>query len=213
LSFGIAPKAVYRAFIEKDILALDLVGGTSQLLQPSDAQEGMTIDTDIGFMYTLPTPEDGFFRFLKTIRPTIAVAARNLFDEGFFTNAHLYNGNSSNIQRPDGNLGRRIDVGTRFDLPEFWIFKPRLLIDEHDLYSQYCAVIKCSHAGLELSFKASESITGAYRIGESEGYGTLGVSFYFGAFAMDFATYSEEIGTTDSPRESRRLMAKLSADF
>jgi hypothetical protein len=206
LSFGIAPKVVYRAFIEKEVLALDLATNNS-LLKASDASEGITFDADIGVIYTLPVPEKWF------AKPTVAVVVRNVVDEGFNTNLHLYNANSSSITNPDGYMGRRLDIGTRFELPEFWAFKPRVMADARDLGSRYASVSKVLHFGAELPWKVTESILGAYRVGLSEGYLTAGLSFYLSVFEFDIATYSEEIGTAQAPNQSRRYLAQFSFDF
>jgi len=206
LSFGIAPKAVYRAFIEKEELALDLATSNT-LLKASDATEGLTVDADVGVMYTIPVPESWF------AKPTIAVVVRNVVDDGFNTNFHLYNSNSANITNPDGYMGRRLDIGTRFELPEFWAFKPRVMADARDIGSRYASVDKCLHFGGELPWKVTESILGAYRVGMSEGYLTAGLSFYLSVFQFDIATYSEEIGTSNAPNQSRRYLAQFSFDF
>jgi len=206
LSLGIAPKAVYRGFIEKEVLALDLATSNT-LLKASDATEGLTIDADIGVMYTIPVPEDFF------AKPTIALVVRNIVDEGFNTNFHLYNANSVSITNPDGYMGRRIDIGTRFELPEFWAFKPRVMADARDIGSEYASVSKVLHFGAELPWKVTEHILGAYRVGMSEGYLTAGLSFYLSVFQFDIATYSEEIGTSQAPNQSRRYLAQFSFDI
>lgn len=205
-SFGIAPKAVYRAFIEKEVLALDLVQSTN-ILKTSDANEGLTFDGDFGTLYTFNVPESWW------VKPTLAFAIRNVVDEGFQTNLHLYSGGSTNITNPDGNLGRRIDIGTRLELPEFWSFKPRYLLDFRDIGYRYVSFIKSIHTGIELPWKASDLVTGAYRVGYSEGYFTAGFSFDLIFLTLDIATYSEEIGTTNAPKESRRYIAQFSMDF
>jgi len=205
-SFGLAPKSVYRGFIEKELLALDLIQ-SSNILRTSDASEGLTFDTDFGTMYTFDVPDSWW------VKPTLALAVRNVVDEGFPTDLHLYSGGSSNITNPDGNLGRRIDVGTRFELPEFWAFKPRYLLDFRDIGYRYVSFKKSLHTGFELPWKASDLVTGAYRVGYSEGYFTAGFSFNLIFLTLDLATYSEEIGTTNAPKESRRYIAQFSMDF
>jgi hypothetical protein len=206
LSFGIAPKAVYRGFIEKEVLALDLAT-SSTILKASDATEGLTVDADVGVMYTIPVPENFF------AKPTIALVVRNIVDEGFNTNFHLYNANSVSITNSDGYMGRRIDIGTRFELPEFWAFKPRVMADARDIGYRYASFDKVLHFGGELPWKVNEHIQGAYRVGMSEGYLTAGLSFYLSIFQFDIATYSEEIGTSNAPDQSRRYLAQFSFDI
>jgi hypothetical protein len=210
LSVGIAPKAVYRVYFEKDLTIFDFVQ-SSDLFRMSDAQEGMAFDGDIGFLYRVKPPGEGLFTFLNYIKPTFGFAVRNVVDAGFKTNYHLVGKDTSPIA--DAKLERRFDVGTKFELPEFWVFKPRFMIDERDMGARYASLRKCTHIGAELLWKAFGWLQGGYRAGISEGYFTLGVSAELTIFRLDIATYSEEIGTSSSPRESRRYVAKLSLDF
>jgi hypothetical protein len=205
-SWGVAPKAVYRGFIEKQVLALDLAQNNS-IVSASDADEGLTVDADVGAIYAIKVPDSW------AVKPTVAFVVRNIVNEGFFSNFHLYNANSNGITNQDGYMGRRFDIGTRFDLPEFWAFKPRVMFDARDIGQTYASVKKVMHFGAELPWKVTESILGAYRIGMSEGYFTAGFSFYLSLLEIDVASYSEEIGTTDTPRQSQRYLAQVSFDF
>ncbi len=207
---GVAPKIVYRGYFEKDLSVFDLAT-SKDLLRPQDAQEGLTFDTDVGALYSLDIPEDGFFKFFQIIKPTLGFAVRNVLDMGYKTNLHLMGKDSTIVT--GANLERRFDLGSRFDLPEFFVFKPRFMIDGRDMGSRYASFKKCLHVGAELLWKAFGWLNGGYRFGVSEGYLTAGVSAEIGIFNLDIATYSEEIGTKDAPKESRRYMAKLSLDF
>lgn len=206
---GVSPKAVYRAYFEKDLSALDLAASNT-LFRPSDATEGITFDTDVGMLYNLPIPDGGWFKWLKYAKPTFGVAVRNVLDLGFKTDLHLYNAQSVPAT---ANLERRFDVGTKFELPEFWVFKPRFMVDARDMGTRYASTTKCLHLGTELLWKAFSWLNGGYRLGLSEGYLTMGVSAELGIFLIDLASYSENIGTSADPKESRRYMAQLSLDF
>ncbi|MDZ4677998.1 MAG: hypothetical protein SGI74_10895 [Oligoflexia bacterium] len=209
-SMGLAPKVVYRVYFEKDLTLFDFVQ-SSELFRMSDAQEGLAFDTDIGFMYRVTPPEEGFFKFLKYAKPTFGFAVRNVVDAGFKTNLHLVGKETSSIT--DAKLERRFDVGTKLELPEFWVFKPRVMIDARDMGTRYASLRKSTHIGAELLWKAFGWLQGGYRAGISQGYFTLGASAELSILRLDVATYSEEIGTSSSPRESRRYIAKLSLDF
>ncbi len=209
MNIGVSPKIVYRAYIDKVVSVFDLAQSTN-LLQASDAQEGMTVDFDFGYLWTLPIADSGIFSWLKYAKPTIGVAVRNVLDEGFFGDAHLI---SKQSVVTTSNLQRRFDVGAKFDLPEFWVFKPRFAIEEHDMGTQYANAIKCSHVGAELFWKAFNWLTGSYSVGVSEGYVSAGVSGQVSIFRLDLATYAEEIGTSGSPNQNRRYIAKMSLDL
>ncbi|MCC6278053.1 MAG: UPF0164 family protein [Oligoflexia bacterium] len=210
LSVGVAPKAVYRANYEDSLTALDFVT-SSQLFRPTDAQEGLALDLDFGALYTVQVPEEGWLSWLKYAKPTFAFVVRNIVDAGFKTNFKLYSKESSPVTY--SKLERRFDVGSRFDLPEFWVFKPRLMIDGRDMGSRYASLRKCLHVGAELAWEAFSWLRGAYRMGLSQGYLTAGLTAELTVFRLDFATYSEEIGTASSTKESRRYMLTLGLDF
>jgi hypothetical protein len=209
-SFGIAPKAVYRAYFEKALSILDFSSST-QLFRPQDAEEGITVDADAGFLYTVDVPSGGFFKFLQYAKPQFGFAVRNIADEGFLQNYHLYGAQTS--RNVDSKLERRFDVGSKWELPEFWVFKPRFLLDFRDMGTRYANFKKTSHVGGELLWKAFGWLKGGYRLGLSEGYVTAGVSAQLWIFLLDVATYSDDIGTSSAPKESRNYMVRLNADF
>lgn len=208
-NIGASPKMVYRAYFEKDITVLDLIDSTS-LVQLADAQEGLTFDTDVGVMYMVTPPEEGFLKWMKYAKPTFSLTIRNLLDMGFKTNLKLFSRQSS---LTTATLERRIDLGSRWDLPEFWVFKPRIMIDGRDMLARYASFKKSFHVGAELVWKAFGWLHGSYALGYSQGYLTFGVNAQASAFRLELASYSEEVGTTDARRESRRYMANLSLDF
>ena len=212
LSVGIAPKAVYRASIQQDLTIFNIIssGSGGSIFQPSEANEGLFVDFDLGAMYTFQIPDDGWFKWLKNAKPTVAFAVRNVLDLQTPADFHLYSSQSSAYP---AQLQRRFDVGTNFVLPEFWVFKPHFMIDFRDLGTAQASFIKCSHVGAELLWKAFGWLNGGYRVGLSEGYFTAGLSAELGVFLLDLAAYSEEIGTTSDPRQSTRYMAQLSVDI
>jgi hypothetical protein len=87
------------------------------------------------------------------------------------------------------------------------------MIDMQDMGSRNASMKKCLHIGAELLWKTASWLKGAYRVGMGQGYLSMGATANLWIFNLDLATYSEEIGTADAPRESRRWMAKLSLDF
>jgi hypothetical protein len=210
LTVGIAPKAVYRAYINLDENVFSLIQNGNNFFIPQDAAEGLTFDTDVGAMYSVPIPVDGWWKWLKYAKPTFAIAIRNLVDYGFPSNLHLYNANSSSNPT---NLGRRFDFGSDYQLPDFWVFHPHFMIDFRDVGAAQADFVKCSHIGAELKWRAFSWLNGGYRMGLSEGYFTFGLSAELADFMIDLAAYSEDIGTTGTPIASQRYIAQLSLDF
>lgn len=206
LSLGAAVKAVYRGYGDKSLTLFDLTQSQS-LFRMSELQEGLTFDLDLGALYSPKVAEGSFLGILK---PTFGLTIRNVVDAGFVTNFHLLDKDSQTTSK---KLGRRIDAGTRLELPDFWVFTPRFALDFRDMTVEGVSFKKSLHAGFELWWEVAWWLQGAYRMGISQGYLTAGISAQAALFRLDLATYSEEVGTTDTPKESRRFMAKMSLNF
>lgn len=209
LSVGATAKAIYRAYAGKDLVALDLINN-SNVFSPSDAYEGLSLDLDIGSMYSLEPPTEGFFKFLQYAKPTFSLVVRNALDFGFKQNLKLYNKNSSG-EPP--KLQRRFDFGSLWELPQFWVFSPRFMFDIRDYGHRYWTFKKGSHLGVELKWDAYSWLRGLYSVGLSQGYFTAGIGAELVWFRLDLTTYGEEIGTNDSSKENRIYLVKMSLDF
>jgi len=209
LSVGASAKAVYRGYVGKDLIALDLINNT-EFFRPQEAREGMTFDIDLGSSYSPDIPDDGFFSFLQYARPTFSVVGRNLVDYGFTTNMKLYN------QLTSGNppkLGRVFDVGTKWDLPDLWIFKTRFMFDVRDMGHRYWTFTKGMHTGFELDWQVFSWWKGRWAVGLGQGYFSFGLGAQLSWFRLDASTYAEEVGTTDAKKENRFYMVRLNLDF
>jgi hypothetical protein len=210
LRIGANVKGIYRAYVGESIQILDLVGN-SNFFRPENAKEGLTVDMDLSAQYEMTIPEDGALSFLKYAKPTFSAAVRNLFDYGFKQNLKLLN-KADGDRRPP-NLERRLDLGSRWDLPEFWVFKPRFLFDIRDIGHTYWTFRKGLHVGADLIWKVKTWLNGNYSLGLSQGYLTAGIGAELGWFRLDVVTYGEEMGTTDAKRENRYYMLRTSLDF
>jgi hypothetical protein len=208
LTAGALVKAVHRGYVGQEIVAVDLLSNT-EFFRDDMAQEGMTLDLDIGAQYKMPIPEKGFLSFLKFAKPTFGMVVRNLLDFGFKQNFHFINENSTEPPK----LGRRIDVGSMWEFPSFWVFHPRFMFDVRDIGHRHWAFTKGLHIGAELLWKAFWWLEGGYRVGFSQGYLTAGLTAQFVWFKLDLATYAEEVGTTEAGNENRLYMVSMSLDF
>ncbi len=208
LSIGVTGKAVYRGYVLKSVTAPELVYN-DKYFTPEDAKEGMTVDADVGALYSWKDADKGGPSWAKTFRPQIGLTVRNLVDYGFKYNYHVYNKQSGEPPR----LYRRFDLGTMADLPGFWVFKPRMALDIRDMGHPYWTFKKGIHAGVELLWNVRWWLQGGYRIGVSQGYLSGGLSAQFVWFRLDFASWGEEIGTQGSPLENRRYVAQMSLSF
>ncbi|MEQ1875020.1 MAG: hypothetical protein ABL958_00145 [Bdellovibrionia bacterium] len=208
LTVGATVKGVYRGYVLKSVTAPELVYN-DKYFTPEDAKEGMTVDADVGAMYSWKDSENGGPAWTKNFRPQIGLAIRNLADYGFKYNYHVYNKQSGEPPK----LYRRVDLGGMADLPGFWVFKPRVALDIRDMTHPYWTLKKGLHAGVELLWNVRWWLQGGYRVGYSQGYLSAGLSAQFVWFRLDFATWGEEIGTAGAAQENRRYVAQMSLSF
>jgi hypothetical protein len=205
MSLGMTGKAIYRGYYNRSFTAADLIFN-SNLLRPEDATEGLTVDADFGGLWTPKVTSTSWMRFL---RPSVGFAVRNIADYGFSTNMHLIDKNSGQAPK----LGRRFDIGTAWELPDFWIFKTRALADMRDMGAQNFTVKKGTHLGAEFLWKIRSWWQGGWRVGVNQGYFTAGFTGALGIFNLDLATFAEEVGSSDNPTASRRYTMKASLEF
>jgi hypothetical protein len=206
-AMGVTVKGIYRAYYNKSFLALDIAQDPN-LLRASDAQEGLAVDGDIGALYTFHDPGHGFWHAL---RPSLSFAVQNVGDANFTaSNFHLL---SKTNNTPPPNDQRRFNVGTLLELPDWWVFKSRLMLDENDIGHQNWTFLKGSHVGTEFRWKVRSWFQGAWRAGFNQGYWTAGFTGLFAIFQLDVATYGEEVGPSTNPYQSRRYMLRASLDF
>jgi hypothetical protein len=208
LSMGATAKSVYRGYLNKSIMAVELAFD-SNLMKAEDAAEGMTFDLDLGTLYTPSVPTRGFFSFLQHMKPTFALTARNIADYGFKTNLHWIDKNS---KEPD-RLQRRFDIGSVYELPDWWIWRTRFAADLRDIGHENWTFAKGSHLGAEFLWKVKSWFQGGWRIGVNQGYFAAGFNGDFAAFRLDLVTYAQEVGTSNEHKAARIYMAKMSLDF
>lgn len=207
LSWGVSGKVIYRGFFSKDINSLDLVADSS-LIRKEDLREGLTVDADLGVLYT-PYISNSI---LKLARPTFGAVVRNVVETGFNQNLHLYNKDNVAGDAPE-KLYRVLDVGSRWEYPSFWIFGGRGVLDVRDIGHPNFNMRKGLHAGLEFDWSMASWWKGQYRAGLNQGYLTAGASFLFSILRLDVATYGEDVGSFDNPYENRVYMAKFNIDL
>lgn len=200
ISLGVTGKAIYRTYYNQALLASDLIF-SSDILRPQDAKEGFTFDADFGALWTPKV--NGW------VRPTFGLTVRNVADYGFKSNFHWVHKDSTEPPK----MGRRFDVGSLLELPDWWIFKTRVAADLRDMGHENWTFKKGSHLGAEFLWKVRSWWQGGWRVGLNQGYFTAGFTGEIGMFKLDLATYAEEVGTSDTPKANRRYVAKASLDW
>ncbi len=208
LSWGLTVKSIHRIHVGEAISAGQLADG-SDVFDTSQANEGLTVDADLGTFWKPAVPKKGFFSFLKYMEPSFALVGRNLVDYGFKQNFHLIDKDSGEPPK----LQRRMDIGTKWDLPKFWVFDPHFAFDVRDIFHENWTFKKGYHAGFEMYWKMFNWWKGHWAGGINQGYWTAGLGARLAWFQLDVASYGEEVGTEKSPKESRRYMLELALDF
>jgi hypothetical protein len=208
LSVGTTVKGIYRGYTLWSKTAPELVYN-DKYFTPEDAKEGMTVDLDVGLLYSLKAHDQGGPSWTQYAKPTFGLTGRNLIDYGFKQNYHVFNKESGEPPK----LERRFDIGTMVEFPGFWVFKPRYALDIRDIGHHNWTFMKGLHTGVELLWNVRWWLQGGYRIGLNQGYMTAGLSAQFVWFRLDFSTWGEEIGTTGARKENRRYVAQMSLDF
>lgn len=209
-SAGITVKGINRGYFNELIAAVDLAAD-SKLIKPSDFSEGFTVDADVGLMFTPEMPTEGVFSLLRLAKPTFGAVVRNVLDYGFKNDFNLYN-KEKNTTDPE-KLHRRIDLGSRWEYPEFFIFGGRGVMDIRDILHPQFSLKKGLHLGFEFDWRMFSWWKGQYRVGLSQGFLTAGMSALFTIFNLDLVTYSEDVGTRNNARESRKWEMRMNVDF
>lgn len=208
-SWGATAKFIHRGYANTQVNSLDLVAD-STTLETKDLREGYTVDADLGFLYTPVIATEGIFSVFQLAKPTFGFVARNLADYGFGQSFGVF---SKEKREAPEKLYRVFDVGAKFEYPSVWIFSGRGEINVRDMAHPNFTMRRALHIGFEFDWTVSSWWKGHYRVGLNQGYISGGASAMLGIFNLDFATYSEEVGTYDNPKENRIYIVKTSMDL
>jgi hypothetical protein len=208
-SVGVTGKFINRGFASKSINSIE-VATDPNLVSADDLKEGFTIDFDLGILYTPELPNEGlFWKTLRLARPTFGAVVRNIGEFGFGQSLGLLGNQTGQPEK----LYRTIDLGTRWEYPDLWIFGGRGVMDVRDILHPKFNFQKGLHLGFEFDWTMSSWWRGAYRVGLSQGFLTLGASAMLGIFNLDLVTYGEDVGTYGAPKENRLYMLKMNLNF
>jgi hypothetical protein len=200
---------VNRGYASKAISVTELAVD-SNVIKKEDLREGFTFDADIGALYTPELPNEGLWSVLRLARPTFGAVVRNVGEVGFGQSLKLLN--KQKTEAPE-KMYRVLDIGTKWEYPALWIFGGRGVLDVRDIGHPNFNWKKGTHVGFEFDWSVANWWKGQYRVGFSQGYYTAGASALLGVFNLDAVTYADNVGTYNSPRESRLYMVRLNMNF
>lgn len=210
LSWGVTGKFVNRGFYSRPIAATDLAS-KSEIVRKEDLLEGYTVDADVGVLWTPEIPDEGMWSVIRLARPTFGAVVRNVGEVGFGQTMKLLNKDKQN-GTPE-KLYRVVDLGTRWEYPSMWIFGGRGVLDIRDLNHPDFTWRKGIHLGFEFDWTVATWWKGQYRVGLSQGFWTAGLSAELGIFNIDLVSYADDVGTKNTPVESRVYATRLNLDF
>lgn len=210
LSWGLTGKFVHRGFFSKSVSAIDFATNPN-IVRREDMLEGYTIDADLGFLWTPELPDSGLWSVLRLARPTFGAVVRNVAETGFGQSMKLIN-KTEQSEKPE-KLYRVVDLGSRWEYPSLWIFGGRGVLDVRDIGHPDFNWRKGLHLGFEFDWTVASWWKGQYRVGLSQGFWTAGVSAELGIFNLDLVSYADDVGTKNTPVESRVYATRLNMDF
>lgn len=192
LKLGFNSKLISR--IEVDNSALSAAGpmdyGTIGL-------EGVGLSNDVGLILTAP------WKML----PTVSLVARDIGNTSFDQShgVRLTTTNRPNMIKQDVDAAIALFPIHSNNLRSSWTVEYRGLLTSADEEDK----AKLLHAGFEVNY-GDVFFT---RLGYNQRYWTAGFELASERFQTQIATYGEEIGTSDSPREDRRYTVKFAYRF
>lgn len=197
IKLGFVGKAISR--IEVKETALDSTGSldNASLAAQDKIKQGMGLGADVGLILTAPWNN----------LPTLGVVVRDIgntsYDKTYFSRL------TTNL-KPD-STPQDVDVGASFqvihkpNIRSVWAIEYKGVLtakDEEDKQKLY-------HAGVEVNFGDVFFV----RAGYNQRYITGGFELSSERFQFQLATYGEEVGTSASPKEDRRNVAKFTFRF
>lgn len=198
IKIGFTGKIVSR--IELNEPALDASGAIDKpsLAAAGKLKEGVGAGADVGIMLTAP------WKFLPTLAATVHDVGGTPYDKLYGVRDH------DATTRPDASL-QDADVGISIS--------PIMDNKVRSTWSlQYNNVLTASsepdkakliHFGMEYNFGDIVFL----RAGYNQRYWTAGFELASERFQFQLASYGEEIGTVDAPREDRRYLVKVGLRF
>jgi hypothetical protein len=205
LSYGVTTKAIMREFAAKEMNVIDVATNNSTI-KNSDLTNGLTVDFDLGLLYTPYWPPGDMWDLVRTWHPTFSLVGRNLLESGFST--RILKDGYSTTDQPE-KLYRVFDFGYKAEIPKFWIFGGRFAFDEKNIGHPYFGLKKDFHAGFEFDWTVTSWWKGQWRAGYGSNTWSAGFSALFAVFRLDLATYGEEYGSDANPAQNRMYTLRL----
>lgn len=192
VKLGFNTKLINRIEVDNPTLS-----STGPLSYSSIASEGVGLSTDVGLILTAPW----------TFLPTLTAVVRDVGDTSFdkANGVRLDTATRPNLVKQDIDVAAAIFPIHSNNVRSSWTVEYRGLLTSQDEPDK----AKLIHGGMEFNFGDVFFL----RAGYNQRYWTAGMELSSARFQWQLATYGEEVGTVDTPKEDRRYTLKFAYRF
>ncbi|WP_374075041.1 hypothetical protein [Bdellovibrio bacteriovorus] len=192
IKLGFNTKLINRIEVDNETLS-----ATGPLSYDSIASEGVGLSTDVGLILTAP------WKFLPTVTAVVRDVGGTSFDQA--SGVRLDTASRPNLVKQDVDVAAAIfPIHTNY-LRSAWTVEYRGLLTSGDEPDK----AKLIHGGMEFNFGDVFFL----RAGYNQRYWTAGMELSSERFQWQIASYGEEVGTVDTPKEDRRYTFKFAYRF
>lgn len=181
-----------------EIQRTDIDPASTDLTIKNLASEGIGIGSDMGLIITAP------WFYL----PTLAVVWRDVGDTSYDVQKGMFN---DTTERP-ASVKNSLDAAVAFFPIHGKRFRSSWTVEVRDVLTEESEtepIMRRLHGGIELNY--ADALF--FRAGANQKYWTAGLELAMFNYQLQAATYGEEVGTKDDPREDRRYVLKFSFRF
>lgn len=173
------------------------LSATGPLDYQSIASEGVGISSDVGLILTAPW----------ALLPTISAVVRDVGNTKFDTTSgvRMTSETRPNLVNQDLDVAFALFPIHSNNIRSSWTVEYRGLLTSQDEPDK----AKLLHGGLEMNFGDVFFLRGGY----NQRYWTAGFELASERFQWQLASYGEEVGTVDAPKEDRRYTFKFAFRF
>ncbi|MEN0058294.1 MAG: hypothetical protein AAGB31_05630 [Bdellovibrio sp.] len=192
VKLGFNTKLINRIEVDNDAL-----NATGPLGYSSIASEGVGLSTDVGLILSAP------WQFIPTLTAVVRDVGNTSFDQAH--GIRMDTTDRPNMVKQDIDVGAALFPIHNNYVRSAWTVEYRGLLTSQDEPDK----AKLIHGGLELNFGDALFL----RAGYNQRYWTAGFEWASERLQWQMATYGEEVGTVDEPKEDRRYSVKFALRF
>ena len=192
VKLGFNSKLINRIEVDNPTLST-----TGPLNYDAIGSEGVGLSTDVGLILTAP------WKYLPTLSAVVRDVGGTTFDKA--SGIRMTTTGRPNMIKQDVDVAAALFPIHTNNVRSTWTLEYRGLLTSQDEADK----AKLIHAGMEFNFGDVFFLRGGY----NQRYWTAGLEIASERFQWQFATYGEEVGSVDLPKEDRRYTMKFAYRF